>query len=965
MNSINKQLSDKVNASVSKIPDQLQGNITAIWNFILGNFGQEKQLPDVQQIDNFTKILACSEFVQKQVIIHTDTANRILYTSQSNDIEKLIFPVFFKEDLAQQISLISVEAEIMKILRRARNQQLMLLASADILGAGVETVIGKLSDIADCFIQLAAQWAYDLLLERYGAPIDSEGNEQKLIVIAMGKLGAHELNFSSDIDLVFCYPSAGETNGKKVISNEEFFLKTCRIFIRLLDQQTPDGFVFRVDARLRPYGSSGALVLNFDAMELYYQSSAREWERYAMIKARLVTGEAEDKTYLMSMLKSFVYRRYIDYGVFDAIRIMKRQIDEQLRKKDKEDSVKLGPGGIREIEFIGQAFQLVRGGRDQDLQQRSIIPLLGLLAEKGHIQQQTRDDLVRCYLYLRRLENAIQQIADQQTHDLPKDTLKQTRLVVAMNVESWQFLVDQAKSVMTLVHGYFNELVAATAPKLSTEVAEIDCLCVEMPALLALLNNKNIAQPEGAAKSLYDFCQTYNVRQVQEKGRKYLSCLLMLLINNEVLGKQSNKVFESLLQVIEKICNRTVYLVLLVENEAVLEQLIRLAIASPWVVSQISRTPILLDELIDPERLYSSPTRENLQFELDQIIECIDVDDDEGRMDALRVFKHVNVLRVAAADLTKAIPLMIVSDKLSEIAEVIINKAVALSWHTISQKHGAPDGADADQVSDFSVIGFGKLGGIELGFGSDLDLVFLHKEIADDECTYGENSIPLSDFYSRLVRRIILLLTTRTMSGPLYEIDLRLRPNGNSGLLISSVSSFEKYQLNQAWTWEQQALIRARPVAGGKEIAIRFNQIRCAVLSQNREWDKLRQDIVDMRQKMRDSLFKEKVGYFDLKQGHGGIVDIEFIVQFGVLAHAFENPVLLVYTDNMRLLQKLEQIGFLTLQQCQQLTLAYQCYREASHHAVLAELRPIIEGAAFEETAESVKTIWNQIFNKK
>ncbi|MBL4711632.1 MAG: bifunctional [glutamate--ammonia ligase]-adenylyl-L-tyrosine phosphorylase/[glutamate--ammonia-ligase] adenylyltransferase, partial [Gammaproteobacteria bacterium] len=502
-------------------------------------------------------------------------------------------------------------------------------------------------------------------------------------------------------------------------------------------------------------------------------------------------------------------------------------------------------------------------------------------------------------------------------------------------------------------------------PELSADEPEIDCLQVEMPTLLELLSKKQILESEGAAKSLYDFCQTYNVRQVQEKGRKYLSCLLMLLINNELLGKQSNKVFESLLQVIEKVCNRTVYLVLLVENKAVLEQLIKLAIASPWVVSQISRTPILLDELIDPERLYSPPTRENLQFELNQIMERIDVDDEEQRMDALRVFKHVNVLRVAAADLTKAIALMVVSDKLSEIAEVIINKAVALSWHTISQKYGVPKGAVTDQVSDFTVIGFGKLGGIELGFGSDLDLVFLHKEIADDECTQGENSIPLSDFYSRLVRRIILLLTTRTMSGPLYEIDLRLRPNGNSGLLISSISSFEKYQLNQSWTWEQQALIRARPVAGGKEMATRFNQIRCDVLSQNREPDKLRQDIVDMRQKMRDSLFKEKVGYFDLKQGYGGIVDIEFIVQFGVLTHASENQALLVYTDNIRLLQELEKIGYLTPQQCQQLTQAYQRYREASHHAVLAELRPIVEQTVFEETAQSVETIWNQIFNKK
>jgi len=955
-----KDLEQSIAASLSALPEELLLNVENVWKMLFTGALDTVAPLSQQQVNEFSHVLACSEFVQKQACLHVDT---VLQGFNLSEAEKMQLPDNYQLELWQAMESAKDEAAILSLLRRSRNQRMLLIAWADSLGADVEQVILSLSELADCYIQVSCDWAYQKLCARYGIPRDEEGVEQKLIVIGMGKLGAYELNFSSDIDLIYCYPSAGETDGDRRITNEEFFLRMCRLLSSLLDQKTPDGFVFRVDTRLRPFGNSGALAQNFTALEAYYQSSAREWERYAMIKGRLITGEEVDKKYLMSMIKPFVYRRYLDYGVFDSIRVMKRQIDEQLRKKDNEDSVKLGPGGIREIEFIGQAFQLVRGGRDVSLQQRSIIPLLGLLAEKNIIEKKTHQDLVSDYCYLRRLENAIQQIADQQTHLLPKDEISQAHLLQAMHMGSWPSLVEKTQGVMQRVHGYFNELVASTAPDEVSELGQIDWINADMPTLVEYFQDKGFLEPDQLAKIVHDFCTSYNVRQAQSKGREYLALLLNLFFKQISQQSRQIDISSSFLQLLERISTRTVYLVLLVENEQVLKQLIKLAIGSPWVVSQIAKTPLLLDELIDPRRLYAPATYDEMVEELDEIIGRIEETDEEQILDALRVFKQVNMLRVAAADLTGAIPLMIVSDKLTAIAEVIVNKAVLLSWQTITKKYGIPKGAGQDKVSGFAVIGFGKVGGFELGFGSDLDLVFLHRDFSDDEHTCGDKSVPLSVFYSRLVRRIISLLTTRTQSGPLYEIDLRLRPNGNSGLLVSSLAAFKKYQIEKAWTWEQQALIRARLLNVQVDIAASFSVIREQSLCAKREPEAIKKDIIEMRTKMRENLLKAKAGHFDLKQGYGGIVDIEFIVQFGVLTHAAENKALIQYTDNIQLIKNLEVIGFLTSVQSQTLVEAYQRYREASHHATLAERKAVVVSGLFEEQAKAVCSIWNEFFN--
>ena len=932
---------------------ELSQELSVIFQALSESFEDGGEFFDENEQTSVSQILACSLFIQKQVIRFPNVALALI--RKQPDVSE----VGLLTELTEKTALIVEERDLMRILRQFRQQHMLRIAWADQSGAEVEIVLHKLSYLADILIRCVVNWAYDIACKRFGVPRDSLGVEQKLIVIGMGKLGAYELNFSSDIDLIFCYPSAGETDGRRAISNEEFFTRMCRQVVKLLDKQTVDGFVFRVDTRLRPFGDSGALSLNFDAMENYYQSHAREWERYAMVKARPVTGDKEECRYLMSMLHSFVYRRYLDYGVFDSIRVMKRQIEEQLGKEGVEHNVKLGPGGIREVEFIGQSYQLIRGGRDKSLQVLSIVKVLQLLVEKGHIDSQAGGALRNDYYFLRRLENHIQEIDDKQTHDLPQDELTQQRLTLSMQFEDWSTLLEQTREVMARVHRYFNTLVDfAPVTAMSNEV---DWLGGDETTLKEYLDEKGVSSENSALIDLVAFCHSYPVRQLQEKGQHYLALLLPMLIDALLVERSSARTFSAFLTMLEKICNRVAYLVLLVENKAVLNHLVQLAMLSPWIVTQVTKSPVLLDELIDPNSLFYVSTKAELEKELELTLSNVHKDDTEGQMEALRHFKQTNVLRVAASDLTGVIPVMIVSDKLTEIAEVLVEKALLLSWQSVCSTFGVPAGAKDDVVSGFAIIGFGKMGGIELGFSSDLDVVFIHEEADADEVTVGGRQVTLVEFYMRLARKFITMVNTKTFSGQLYELDLRLRPNGQSGLLVTSGSAFEQYQIKEAWTWELQALVRARFVAGCAKTGRMFTGIRQIVLSEKRVSDNLKKDVLDMREKMREALLKKKEGHFDLKHGVGGIVDIEFIVQFGVLAHASQNESLLMYTDNIRLLEQLEEIGFLTNEQQSVLSDAYKRYREASHHAALAEESTVLDSALFKQPIQEVESIWEEL----
>ena len=771
----------------------------------------------------------------------------------------------------------------------------------------------------------------------------------------MGKLGARELNFSSDIDLIFAYRDEGVLTDKKATSFAEFYARLARSLVKVLGTITEDGFVFRVDTRLRPFGDSGPLVMNFDGMENYYQGQAREWERYAMVKARVVAGDREAGMALDQIIKPFVYRRYLDYRALGELRGLKQKITSELVRRDRLDNVKLGPGGIREIEFIGQAFQLIRGGQEPRLRVRGILEVLSTLGELGLLPAAVVSLLQEAYCFLRRVENRIQQYADQQTHDLPTDPPRQLALAYALHYPDWASFRLAFDQVRHDVHGVFQTVIEAGKGEEQNSFSLSEDAATNLPPLQAL----NWPQAEQTADFLARFANSPAMRHATPRGQTEVNRILPALLRLLTGSKNPVASLERLLALLEAVASRTVYLSLLAENPAVLSQLVTLADGSLWIIHYIARHPLLLDELLDDRRLYSPLTRDALQQELAQKLAAFDPDDTEQILIALRQFKQAHVLRVAAADLMGAIPIMRVSDALTAIAEVLVATVLALAWQTTTARYGIPPGTTADTPGDFGVIAYGKLGGMELGYGSDLDLVFLYTGDAS-EATQGARSVSRAEFFARLGKSIIHLLTANTPAGTLYDLDLRLRPSGASGLLVSTLEAYATYQMEQAWTWEQQALVKARFVAGDAGVGRSFSDIRHDALTRRRDREALRHDVLTMREKMRASLISETPGSFPLKQGVGGIVDVEFLVQFGVLSEACDHPELTTWTDVVRLLEDLSRVGFLSPDDAGFLKHAYCTLRERVHRAALQEAASEVPNTEYQALRTRVRQLWWQ-----
>lgn len=772
--------------------------------------------------------------------------------------------------LATRLENVVDENHLASGLRQFRNQQMVRIIWRDICGwASLDETLEELSELADVCIQQALDIHYAWLTRTIGVPRNEAGDPQQMVVLGMGKLGARELNLSSDIDLIFAFPEAGETDGRRALSNEQFFTRLGQKLNKSLNSQTVDGFVFRVDMRLRPFGDAGPLAASFNFMETYYQSQAREWERYAMIKARVVAGDRDAGRDLMSMLRPFVYRRYIDFGAVESLREMKKLISANLYEKGMAANIKLGPGGIREIEFIGQAFQLVRGGQDPDLQIRPIQLVLARLAEKDLIPEADVAELVAAYRFLRDTENRLQAWRDEQTQLLPDDEIGRKRLARTMGFEDWEGFSSVLDGHRDRVQRHFEQLFAGPDED-SDAASPLADVWHQRPEIAApdTLLTAGFDEPEKALVLMSGFRESRGVNALGARGRTRMDQLMPRVLGEAGQSDAPCVVLEQLTRILEAVAQRTAYLDLLVENPQVLTQLTRLVSASPWFAEQILRQPVLLDELVDPRELYAPLDRDSLRRQLDHLIASAE-GDLEQEMERLRQFASTNRLRVAAADVTGAIPLMVVSDYLTDIAQVALEAAIRMAWRDVTAKHGRPQGiVGAD--TGFAIVGYGKLGGIELGYGSDLDLVFLHGNRDANAVTDGKRPLANDVFYARLGQRIVFILTTRTASGIVYEVDMRLRPNGNAGMLVTSLGTFDHYQHNEAWTWEHQALIRARFVAGDEVVAERFADIRKSVLSAPRDEAALRKDVREMREKMRASLDKSTISEFDLKQGRGG-----------------------------------------------------------------------------------------------
>ncbi len=861
---------------------------------------------------------------------------------------------------------------IKRRLRQFRDRWLLQVLWRDLSGAAkLSETLQALSDLADEMIAASSIYSARLLQKRFGTPRNDDGDEIPLVVLAMGKLGGRELNFSSDVDLIFLYSEEGETDGGRALSAHEYFARLTRQIVALLDEVTSEGFVFRVDTRLRPFGDSGPPVVSFAALENYLPQHGRGWERYAYVKAR-ITGAPVDEAIagelIGKMIEPFVYRRYLDFGVFESLRDMKALIAAEVRKKELADNIKLGPGGIREIEFIVQSLQLVRGGSDGHLRSHELQLVLPRLANHRGLSKSSVDKLLQAYTFLRRLENFIQAIRDQQSHDLPAGPVDRARLTLAMNYPDWQSLLADLDLHRGNVSRQFEDVVfhserPAAESGAAPTIAERWASGSSVTEWRELLEEQDYAKAQELAETVVNFRRAASTLQTDKVGRRRLDKFMPNLLLEIKNRPDPSLVLTRVLNIIDRILRRSAYVALLNENPAALEKLVNVSESSAYLAEQLSRYPLLLDELLDPRVFSSSLEKSELEAELKRRIAGLADAGSERRIEGLGQFQRASLFRVAVADFSGRLPVMKVSDRLTDVAELVLKEALRIAYADLVEKHGEPRlrEGDVERVAGFGVIAYGKLGGIELSYRSDLDLVFLH-ESGDashgGQMTDGQRPIETSVFFGRLVRRLVHFLTAQTDSGALYEVDTRLRPSGRSGLLVTSVGAFERYQEENAWTWEHQALLRARPVAGSAVVAREFERIRAQTLRSRVRQESLLDDVTSMRQKMREQLDRSHSEQFDLKQGEGGIGDIEFLVQYLVLRNAQPHPAVIHYSDNIRQLGTLAAAACLVENDVLRLQEIYKAYRSRLHRLALDEQAPLVPATEFAQERNFVTTMW-------
>ncbi|NIY83589.1 bifunctional [glutamate--ammonia ligase]-adenylyl-L-tyrosine phosphorylase/[glutamate--ammonia-ligase] adenylyltransferase [Vibrio hepatarius] len=853
-----------------------------------------------------------------------------------------------------------------RVLRQFRNREMVYIAWRDFTGTwSLEESLEHLSQLAEAMIFETYQWQYKACCELWGTPCNAQGDAQPMLIIGMGKLGGGELNFSSDIDLIFTYPENGETQGtRRSIANAQFFTRLGQRIIKALDQQTYDGFCYRVDMRLRPFGDSGPLVMSYAALEDYYQEQGRDWERYAMVKARVMGSEMyPEYQELRQMLRPFVFRRYIDFSAIQSLRRMKSMISSEVRRRGLVNNIKLGAGGIREIEFIAQVFQLIRGGREPGLRHRSLLLTLDAIEELDLLEDGGTQHLRDAYKFLRRLENLLQAMADKQTQTLPESSVEQLQLATAMGYHDWQGLLADVHTHMDAVHQVFNGLIGDDEEE-SSDVAkhfhELWDMAEKQDVMEHVLSEDiGAEEPQVMANTIIQFKRDLAKKTLGPRGREVLNRLMPKVFAAIYSHPDAQFGLPRVLHLLQKIVTRTTYLELLDEHAAALTQLVRLCTASPMISEQLGRYPILLDELIDPQQLYNPIPLESYQTELRDFLARIPEDDMEQQMEALRQFKQICILRIAAADIAGVLPVMKVSDHLTYLAEAIVESVVNQAWLQMAEKYGEPNHLKDREGKGFAVIGYGKVGGWELGYNSDLDIVFMH-DCPVSAYTDGKKEIDGRQFYLRLAQRIIHIFSTRTASGILYEVDTRLRPSGASGLLVSPAEAFDEYQHTEAWTWEHQALVRARMIYGDEPLQQSFAQTRHNVMTLERDENKLKQEVVDMRIKMRDHLGGKKADRFMLKQDPGGITDVEFLAQYLVLRYSHEKPKLTRWSDNVRIFESMIAQGVMDEEQAMAITHAYTEMRDQIHHRNLLNLDADVALDKFVVERELVSKIWQQ-----
>lgn len=943
---------------IETLPESLQPGVR-LWFERMAGRGHD--IPDEHGVA-VAQVVACSEFAGTQLLreFRWFIENVASFSTLFDDAELLRFA----DSMAtSDADVSSVKSE----LRRYRNRHLLRVLWREVHQyADLNETLQQLSLLADQLLDAATRYAAKELESRYGQIRDAAGDVVPLIILGMGKLGGRELNFSSDIDVIFCYPENGESDGRRSVSAQEYFARLSRLVIALIDEVTVDGFVFRIDTRLRPFGDSGPPVVSFAALESYLLQHGRDWERYAYVKARIVGPQPSARIsdeLNRNLIRPFVYRRYLDYGVFESVREMQEMIATEVRRRELADNIKLGPGGIREAEFIVQALQLVRGGSEPALQSRELQTVLPLLVSDRGISKSDADEIGQAYCHLRRLENFIQAIRDQQTHDLPGSEVDRERLCLAMRCSSWDQLIEELDQHRDAISAQFAAIAFRHRGDDSPEQQAISQLWnagASEEQWAAELGELCSDHAGALAKNIVAFASLKVTRQVGAISAGRLGTFIPKLLDLVLASNKPVPALSRTLSITERILRRSAYIALLNENHGALSKLVDLCAESQYIADQIARYPALLDELLDSQNYSDGFGKEELATELRQRLESKVSLDSEAQVQVIAQYQQAAMFRIAAADFNDKLPIMKVSDALTWLAEVVLEEALRIAWNDLTARHGVPCYVvgGVRHEAGFGIVGYGKLGGLELSYGSDLDIVFLHDATGEKQVTDGDKPLDNTIFFSRLIRRLVHFLSTQTGSGELYEIDTRLRPDGQSGLLVSSTEAFERYQDENAWTWEHQALLRARAVAGSEKISLEFERIRRETLINRVDRSKLRDDVIGMRQRMRKKLDRSDKTLFDLKHGVAGMGDIEFLVQYLVLQSAGTNPDVIVFSDNIRQLDALIAAGVLENATGQRLQDIYRSFRLELHRLVLDGRKALCDATSLQSEREFVANIW-------
>lgn len=858
--------------------------------------------------------------------------------------------------------------ELAKQLRRLRQRLMVRWIWQDALGViPLERLMAELSYFADGVINFAKDFAYDGLVQKFGEPKVLQGRvyqKDELAIIAMGKLGAMELNLSSDIDLIFVHLGAGQTEGNhttnRLIDNQKFMVLLGQAIIRLINDVSEEGFVFRVDMRLRPWGDGSPLVMTLAGLQNYFDKHGRTWERFAWLKARVVNPVSDSfLTALMTARKNFVFRYYVDYSAFSALREMKTLILNQVAQREDSDNIKLGVGGIRDIEFIAQSFALIYGGRDNRLTQiTACLPALALLGELGLIDTAVADRLSLAYRFFRRLEHAIQARHDQQTQKLPTGD-ERLALAKTLGFDDGEQLYNRLTAYRQMVRVPFDELVmkrdyTGATLKIDEGADKIN--------LHRYLDEKTL-------KQWCEFWQGEMVDELSDEAKQRLQraypVIIHALVQFLMQEGRGELVVPRLIALLEAVCRRSIYLVMLSENPKATMDLIPMLANSSWIANELLAYPVLLDTFLQ-KRYRHLPSKTELMAILSQSLLSVAQGDDEAFLMSLRLFKKTQMLAVATSDVLRQHPIMKVSDSLTLIAEVVLECCLKRAFIELAQKHGYPLDCDGNRLDEyhcgFAIIGYGKLGGIEMGYASDLDVVFLHR-LSTEAMTDGNQPISGMKFAIRLVQKIINYLATQTRDGRAYELDMRLRPSGNAGVMVVASRAFAEYQAHKAWVWEHQALVRARGICGDNQLLAEFDAIRQAILVKPRDTIALKQEIVAMRQKMYRAI-KHDPTQFHLKKDAGGLIDIEFMAQFCVLNYAYAYPKLAIWSDNIRIFETVADYGIWDEKLCQNLNELYLLLRKRIHKKSLSEQKPLVANDEWQAYRQKIIAIWQGLFGK-